>query len=183
MRAIITALKIWLGIIRNGTLIVPLGITWGLIGAYDLVSNQFFNDKWPKISNVLPDWGWQSWAIMGLLFLLAISVQGTYKKERTKLSSNWISAYQIENSKLPPIQDYFVDLTINYTKGEPISREIKLRPMSAQFWARLFPSQRDELKQLVEWLGMNWDDYYEQMQRMLPKPNPKQAKNRPFEQH
>lgn len=115
-----------------------------------------------------------------LLFLLIFYVKN--RKDSGKESANWITDYQKSNKALPPIPDAFLQVVINPEKGNLVSKEMKLRPMSGQFWNKLSPSQQRKLQQLVEWLGENWDDYYAIMQRSLPKPLKLRAKNKPFNQ-
>jgi hypothetical protein len=125
-------------------------------------------------------WAYVLWGL-DIAFILILSIYYFITRRKSnKNTDNWIIAYKSRNGKLPPIPVYLEDVIQKNTKGSPISKDIELIPMSGQFWNNLLPSQRDELKQLVEWLGMSWDDYYEQMKRMLPKENPKQVKINPF---
>jgi hypothetical protein len=168
MRGIINAFKTWFIVIGLGKLTKYLGIIWILIGIYDIITDQFIKEKAPKIIDYFPDWEWQYWIIIALLLLLVITIEGIYRREIGKAEGNWIVQYQKRHGKLPSIPEYMLPVVINYEKGNPISRDIKLITMSGQYWNNLLPSQREQLKSLVEWLGMNWDDYYEQMRRSLP---------------
>lgn len=123
------------------------------------------------------------WIIAGIWFLIIIIYIIRNRKDNQKDTNNWIAVYKKRNKELPPIPTYLLPVVIGSKQDDLISREIKLRPMSGQFWNNLLPSQKDELRQVVEWLGENWDDYYEQMRRMLPKDLNLGSRNKPFEQH
>jgi hypothetical protein len=168
MRGIINACKIWFTVINLAKLTKYLGIIWILIGIYDLITSQFIKEKVPKIVDILPDWGWQYWIIIALTLLLIITIEGLYRKDISKAKGNWIAQYKLLHGELPSIPEYILPVVIKYEKGKPISKEIELITMSGQYWNNLLPSQREQLKSLVEWLGMNWDDYLEQMRRSLP---------------
>ena len=141
--------KVWWIVIRQGKLLKYLGIIWVIVGAYDLISNQLIKEKSFKISDVLPDWDWKYWVIFALFLLLIITIEGIYRKENTIARGNWITYYELRNGKFPPIPDYLLSVVQRYGKGSPITKDIELCPMSGQFWNNLLPSQREELKQLV----------------------------------
>ena len=130
-----------------------------------------------------PVWSYIIWVLAAIWLIASLIYSWRKRKESAKKPATWISTHQAQTGKLPSIPDYLLPVVQRYTKGNPITKEIELIPMSGQFWNNLLPSQRDELKQIVEWLGMNWDDYYELMRRMLPKDLKLGSKHKPFEQH
>jgi len=154
-----------------------------IFGAYDLISSQILIEQnLPSINRLLPDWNWQFWVIIGLALLLFLALEGIYRIYKEKASHSWILNYELEHGKLPTIPDYLLAIVPTYKKGEPISQGLEVINMSGQFWNNLSPSQKQELKQMLEWLGIDPDDYIWQMQRMLPKTPPMKLKWTPPEQ-
>jgi hypothetical protein len=116
-----------------------------------------------------PVWTYILWGV-AVIWLIGMLINNLFYKNQTQRTTrNWIMLHERQNKELPLIPDYLLPVVIGERKGQRISKDIQLRPMSSQFWNRLLPSQRDELKQLVEWLDMNWDDYYELMRRATPR--------------
>jgi hypothetical protein len=122
-----------------------------------------------------------NYILLGAALLWLILV-GIYLIRRRKNTNNWIKAYYSSHKKLPIIPEYLLPVFPKYEKGNPINKDIEIINMSGQFWYNLLPSQRRELQQLVEWLGMNWEDYLEQMKRMLPKDLKLGNTHKPFKQ-
>ncbi|MFA5399418.1 MAG: helix-turn-helix domain-containing protein [Dehalococcoidia bacterium] len=82
---------------------------------------------------------------------------------------NWITDYETANNgKLPPLPDALYPLAPNYSHEQPISKDIQLIIPGMQFWARLLPSEKEQLLQLIEWLGQDRRDYEENMRRRAP---------------
>ena len=131
--------------------------------------------------NEHPVWSYILWGLAGILLIISLLSFTAGRRNTPQKKRNWIIAYQKRNRQLPVIPDYLLPVVIKYTKGKPISKEIELINMSGQFWNNLLPSQKEELRQMVEWLGMNWDDYLEQMRRMLPRDLKLGRKNNPFQ--
>ena len=98
-------------------------------------------------------------------YLLRTSMQ----KVTLEKPINWIDAYKKRYGKMLPVPDFLQPVLLNCSAGQPVSKDIKLRPMSGQFWNGLLPSQKDKLSELVGWLGQDPRDYVETMRRMLPK--------------
>jgi len=95
--------------------------------------------------------------------------------KKTSKPVNWIDTYESRHGKLPPMPDFLLPVAPpSYSPGEPVSKTMgpPLRP-SAQLWRNLLPSQRDQLLQLVEWLGLDPRDYVEMIRRMAPPGSPK----------
>ncbi|MEE8471812.1 MAG: hypothetical protein V3S82_01455 [Dehalococcoidia bacterium] len=82
--------------------------------------------------------------------------------------ANWIDAHKIETGTLPSLAEELLPLAINCSAGQPISKEIKLTRPSMQFWQRLLPSHKEQLLELVEWLGQDQRDYIEMLRRGAP---------------
>lgn len=173
----------WGSIIWRGWRKKVVIICYGSVLFYDFVGSQVIPQyNIPTLRDVLPNWDWQTWLIIGLALLLIITLEGVYRLQVIKASDNWITDYEIKNCKLPPIPDYLHPIVPTYKKGEPITRDIQVINMSGQFWSNLSPSQKQELRQMLEWLGTDPDDYIWQMQRMLPKTPPMKPKWTPPEQ-
>ena len=114
-------------------------------------------------------WSCVLWSLAFIWLIIYLLFHFLTNKKLQNQTDNWIDSYKRSNNQYPSIPDFILPLVIRHKEGDHASKDIQLRPMSGQYWNRLLPSQRDELRQLVEWLGMNWDDYYELMKRMLPR--------------
>ena len=101
--------------------------------------------------------------------------------ERIRKRSNWIVDYQHRHEgQLPALPDYLEEAVLGYSSGQPISKSMKVRPVGAQHWNRLSHSQRGELRQLVEWLGQDWKDYWQRAMKLWPSKVPyRPVKRRP----
>lgn len=111
---------------------------------------------------------WSIWTLFVLGWLIACIL--TYHELRLKIAAStklsWIMKYQKEQrGKLPPIPDYLMQLVTNYTKGEPISKNVQLQVAERAFWNNLLPSQQEELLALAKWLGQEPGDYAERVKR------------------
>jgi hypothetical protein len=123
---------------------------------------------------VIPIWVGIALAILGL-FIAQFLAFHELRVKQAQPCENWIDAYKNRHGKLPPLPDYLLPVVENYSRGEPVSRTMRLKIPSGQFWHGLPPSQQDELKELVKWLGQDPRDYLAQMERMLPKKAPEGA--------
>lgn len=140
------------------------------------------------ISSVLPYTGWKlpPAVARGVLVLALISalilVYLIVRNERylqknlrgqAEESANWIEAYIAENNKLPPLPVPLHPFVTDYTDGQPISKEMKIRIASMQAWANLAPSDVKMWRQFLEWLGQDPNDYESEVRRLAPpKGNP-----------
>lgn len=95
---------------------------------------------------------------------------------------NWIDVYETLNGKLPPLPEALCPLATNYSPGEPISKEIELIMPGVQAWQWLASSQREQLLQLVEWLGQDPRDYEERIRNQAP-PRPGHFRLHPKRHH
>jgi hypothetical protein len=127
---------------------------------------------WQRL--VVPVWAWVVIIIVGLIIAQFLAFHELRRKQ-AKPPKNWIDVHKAKTGKLPPIPDYLLPVVLpsSYSPGEPVTKNIELITASAQFWNRLLPSQQDELRELVEWLGQDPRDYEAQILRMLPKKSPK----------
>ncbi len=83
---------------------------------------------------------------------------------------SWIESYVKQYKKLPPAPDYLLSILVGYIKGQPISKDIKVRSFSGQFWNEILTNnQREGLLELVEWLGQDIDKYISNSEVMYPK--------------
>jgi hypothetical protein len=123
---------------------------------------------------VVPTWVWVVIIIVGLIIAQFLAFH-EFRKKQAKPPENWVNAYEAETGKLPSLPEYLLPVVEegSYSLGESISKNIKVKIPSAQFWNRLLPSQQDELLELVEWLGQDRRDYVAEMQRRLPPGAPK----------
>ena len=134
-------------------------------------------EKLLGVSYDVPQWAiWllfaAGWVVAILLTYHELRMQKVALEQTPK---NWIDAHKAKTGKLPPLPEYLLPVVEgeSYLPGEPISKNIKVKIASGQFWNRLLPSQRDELLQLVEWLGQDRRDYVAKMENMFPKKSPK----------
>jgi hypothetical protein len=84
-----------------------------------------------------------------------------------------VSEDKIGISEIPPITDRLADGFSNYQKGKPLSQAVKPRVPSGQWWNDRTPSERQEWRETVEFLGESPNDLLHEMQRRLPRRNPK----------
>jgi len=114
---------------------------------------------------------WAIWTLFTIGLMIAIIL--TYhelRMQKTALEKpiNWIDAHKRQHGKFPPVPDYLLPVVQNYSAGKPVSKEIQLITPSMQFWANLMPSEREKLLGLVEWLGIDPQDYEEKIKRHAP---------------
>jgi hypothetical protein len=143
------------------------GLVISLAGIIGIIIN-----IWQEL--VVPSWVWVIIIIVGLFIAQFLAFHEIRKKQATP-PKNWIDAYKARHGEFPPIPEYLLPVVIHYSPGEPVSKNVELITASAQFWNRLLPSQLDELKELVEWLGQDPRDYEAQVLKMLPRRAPKGA--------
>ena len=124
----------------------------------------------PPFVELLSRWPWWTWVLIGMGIFCIVTLEGAYRQiKQTTFSNNWIDDYKNRNNgRLPPIPEYLNELVVDYFKGMLVSKSIKLKNPSAQFWARLLPSERDQLLELVKWLGIDPRDYEEMIRRQSP---------------
>ena len=84
------------------------------------------------------------------------------------LTDNWIHDHVRKSGDTPALPGFLVPFAVTYVRGAPISRDLKLRPMSCQSWNRLDPGQRQRLRELVQWLGWKWEDYWDWSEQLWP---------------
>jgi hypothetical protein len=168
--------KIWWSIFWRGKWRRGLLILWLVLGAYDLLSSQFLSNKLPPVRDFLPEWQWQYWVIVALALVLIIFLEGIYEKEKESAKGNWILDHKLRTGKYPLVPEFLIRIVDpnTYKKGDPITKNIKVIPMGAQFLNGLSPTDKEKFKQLVEFTGRDWADYEWQMKQMLPtsQPNP-----------
>jgi len=85
----------------------------------------------------------------------------------------WIEKYQTKYKKLPELPDHLLGQVDKHSKGKPVSKDIKMLIPSGQCWNNMTPSEQQEWRELVEWVGQNPDDLLKQMRKMLPSNQPK----------
>ena len=97
---------------------------------------------------------------------MGISVEtnekGLVKRIAKSDKSSWLDSPQ----KLP---DVFLPLVLNYTKGQAISKDIEVIPISGQKWGELTQGEKEQLLELVEYTGVRAEDYCRHWESMLPK--------------
>jgi len=84
--------------------------------------------------------------------------------EKQEVDSDWIT-----DKKLPVLPDIFLPVVSNYTIGSPISKDIRVSPISGQQWSNLTHNERGKLLELVEWLGESAEEYCRKWQSLLPR--------------
>jgi len=96
----------------------------------------------------------------------------------SKTTDNWIEAYKEQHGQLPVLPDYLIPMVAEgYSRGKPISKELKLSSVGAQHWNGLLPSQQEELLALADWLGVGRVNYMNQSRKGWPeKVAPKKIK-------
>ena len=56
-------------------------IVYVAVGLYDTIQTQLFPDaNIPIIAHLLPQWPWWAWTLIGLVVLLIMILEGTYRK-------------------------------------------------------------------------------------------------------
>ena len=104
---------------------------------------------------------------------LNVKINTNYKVEditRDKVTPDWIDAYKLDNlNKLPPLPAFLLPLVNGYVKGQFISKDIQVLPISGQQWQAMTAHQRNELLELVEFTGGDADDYMKLVQSQYPK--------------
>jgi len=134
---------------------------------------------------IVPTWVWIVIIIVGFIIAQFLAFHELRRKQ-AKLPKNWIDAHKAKTGKLPPIPDYLLPVVLptSYSPGEPVTKNIELITASGQFWNRLLPSQKDELMELVKWLGEDPRNYEAGVLKMLPRRAPKrEGRWQPPEQH
>ena len=86
---------------------------------------------------------------------------------------NWIEEYLAQHKKLPDLPDQLLGQVDKHSKGEPVSKDIKMLIPSGQCWSNMTPTEQQEWRELVEWIGQNPGDLLKEMRKMLPSNQPK----------
>ncbi len=74
-------------------------------------------------------------------------------------SSNWVVAYFETTGELPAVPNSLLPLFLDVKAGDKLPLNAEILTPSAQFWARLLPSERQIMLDIVEWYGMSAEDY------------------------
>jgi len=149
-------------------------LVWGIyfvVGLFTIVRAEILpRENIPSIVELLPSWPWWVWALMGMGILCVATLEGAYRLiQQATFRDNWIDAYKNRSGgRFPPIPEFLSDVVVDYSPGMPVSKMVQLLTPSAQFWARLLPSQREKLLQLVKWLGQDPRDFEEKIRRGAP---------------
>jgi len=113
-------------------------------------------------------WIWISVIVLPLFIAQFLAYKELWVKYDKLKQSNWINAYEKEYRRLPPIPNFMSDIVSDYSPGMVISKNIKLINPSAHFWGKRSPSEREQLLDLVEWLGQDPRDYEARIKTMSP---------------
>lgn len=95
-----------------------------------------------------PIWSYILWGL-GIVWFIITIIYGSIGKRKSfkyKESTNWITAYQLDTRKLPPVTEYFLPLVQRYIQGDPITKDIELIPMGGQFWNNLTSQPKRRVK-------------------------------------
>jgi hypothetical protein len=151
-------LFLW-GIIKRIYWILPTLI----LDPFDLAKRIF------NINYNMPQWSVWTLFVLGCLIACILTYHELRLKTVASTQLSWIEKYKKEQQgKLPPIPDYLMQLVTNYTKGEPIRKDIQLQVAERGFWQNLLPSQQEDLLTLAKWLGQDPRDYAEKVKRNAP---------------
>ncbi len=147
---------------------------WGVylaIGLFSIVRVEFLpQENIPPIVEFFPRWPWWVWALIGMGILCVATLEGTYRLiQQATFRDNWIDAYKNRSGgRFPSIPEFLSDVVQDYFAGMPVSKDVQLLTPSIQFWTRLLPSQRDQVLELVKWLGQDPRDFEEKIRRAAP---------------
>lgn len=84
---------------------------------------------------------------------------------------NWIEDYEIHHRELPMVPEFVLPVVKDKT-ARRVSKSMELSVPSAQWWNGLLHSQKEQVLQMVDWLGQNRHDYLERINRqILGKPS------------
>ena len=83
----------------------------------------------------------------------------------------WIEVYEMKYKKLPELPDHLLGQADKYI--DAISKELEMLVPSGQCWSNMTPTEQQEWRELVEWVGQSPDDLLKQMRKMLPTNEPK----------
>ena len=120
------------------------------------------------MSALLPNWLPPIWLLLGVLAIIIVTIEGSYRLQKNKIKNNWILDYQTKEGKLPPLQDFMLKVFENYKSGTPLSRDLQPIYPSGQFWKGLLPTRRRDLCILWEWLGKDPNDYLQHLKQLNP---------------
>ena len=92
------------------------------------------------------------------------------------MKPNWVKDFQNEKGELPPVPQYLIP---GFARcGRLVDKETQMITPSGQFWGNLTPTQKQQWREIAEWLGEDPEDYLHHMRAMLPKdPHGKQPPN------
>ena len=169
LHSITERIHIWRNIVFRGWWKLVWSI-YVVVGLFAVVRAEILpQENIPPVVELLPSWPWWAWALMGMGILCVAMLEGSYRLIRqAKPHDNWIDDYHTRWGKFPQVPDYLEDVVKGYYPGMLVSKEVQLLRPSVQFWARLLPSQRDQLLDLVKWLGQDPRDYEEEIRRTAP---------------
>ena len=128
------------------------------------VDEVFIRKRAPTLANIVA--ARSSEGLEAVADKICEAVHGAGRKTRSVdartpgTPDNWITSHIAQNDQPPPLPKPLQGIVIGYSPGEPISKNLDLKPVGAQTWARLPPTSRAQLRGLAEWLGLNWDDYW-----------------------
>ncbi len=147
------------------------GLPYGLGTFYDFLQGQeFLPIEYPTLGSLIPNWLPPVWLVIGVITIIIVTFEGAYRLiQQATLRDNWIDACKNRSGgRFPPIPEFLSEVVVDYFPGMSVSKDIQLLTPSVQFWARLLPSQRDQLLELVKWLGQDPRDYEEKIRRGAP---------------
>jgi len=163
-------IRIWRNIVFRGWWKLVWGI-YVVVGLLAVVRAEILpQENIPPIMELLPSWPWWAWALIGMGILYVATLEGAYRLiQQATFRDNWIDAHKNRfGGRFPPIPEFLNDVVVDYSPGMPVSKDVQLLTPSVQFWARLLPSQRDQLLEMVKWLGQDPRDYEEKIRRGAP---------------
>jgi hypothetical protein len=121
---------------------------------------------WPGFP--ISRWVWIGLPVLGLIVAQFLAYKKLWVKYDELKPRSWISTYEREHGKLPPIPGFMSGVVSNYSPGMLVSKNIQLITPSAQFWKEPLPSEKKQLLELVEWLGQDPRDYEAMIKKMSP---------------
>jgi hypothetical protein len=142
-----------------------------LITVYSFIREIYYpNSNLIIMSDLLRFWAWWLWLTIGLVLLvLSILTIAIQQKRELVSNDNWIIAHKAKTGKFPAIPNSLLDLVDEYIKGQPISKNIKLKERpSHQQWGRLTLENRERFLQIMDWKGLDRHDFLQHMKDTRP---------------
>ncbi|MBA7701949.1 hypothetical protein ES703_110697 [subsurface metagenome] len=133
-----------------------------LPAAYDNIISWFFSKSgWPTVNELIPEWGWEYWSILGLAVLLLLTWEGIYRIHKDVPSPNLIIEHQNKTGKLPTLPAELKPLAPQLAPNQTISKDVGLLKPSAQFLRKISYKQNqvEFLFDLLDWKGIDPRDY------------------------